>query len=153
VGLPCQDCPFEKRCNKRGFLQDRPRPTGLREVVQEAGGLEQYLKYKVDDDDKSRRGSSATRRDWRDQTCRSSEGTRRRLKEKADGRRPRSGPVDQQQKVQKQKFGTLLKHKDKESRLINNKRNDESTPLSNRPIGSRKKAQTNIVINGEPSLD
>jgi hypothetical protein len=35
----------------------------------------------------------------------------------------------------------------------NNKRNDESTPLSNRPIGSRKKAQTNIVVNGEPSLD
>jgi hypothetical protein len=42
------NCPVEKRCNKRFFLQDRPRPTGLREVVQDAGGLEQYLKYKVD---------------------------------------------------------------------------------------------------------
>jgi hypothetical protein len=79
---------------------------------------------------------------------------RRRLKEKADGRRPRLGPVDQQQKVQKQTFGTLLKHNDKESRLSNNTRKDESTPLSNRPIGSRrKKARTNTVVNGEPSLD
>jgi hypothetical protein len=49
---------------------------------------------------------------------------RRILKEKADGRRPRLCPVDQQ--------GTLFKHKDKESRSSDNKRKEESPPPSNR---------------------
>jgi hypothetical protein len=47
-GIALPRLPFRETLQQEGFLQDGPRPTGLREVVQEAGGLEQYLKYKVD---------------------------------------------------------------------------------------------------------
>jgi pre-mRNA-splicing factor 38A len=47
-GITLPRLPFRETLQQEGFLQDGPRPTGLREVVQEAGGLEEYLKYKVD---------------------------------------------------------------------------------------------------------
>jgi hypothetical protein len=47
-GIALPRLPFRETLQQEGFLQDGPRPTDLREVVQEAGGLEQYLKYKVD---------------------------------------------------------------------------------------------------------
>jgi pre-mRNA-splicing factor 38A len=39
--------PFRETLQDAGYLEEGPRPTALREVIEQAGGLEDYLKYKV----------------------------------------------------------------------------------------------------------
>jgi pre-mRNA-splicing factor 38A len=40
--------PFRETLQDAGYLEEGPRPTALREVIEQAGGLEKYLKYKVE---------------------------------------------------------------------------------------------------------
>jgi pre-mRNA-splicing factor 38A len=173
-GIALPRLPFRETLQQEGFLQDGPRPTGLREVVQEAGGLEQYLKYKVDVQNSavaialyekrrerkhSKRGSkekskSATMRttspdtnrrpqdetedgevDIHDGETRHVDRAEEKVEQEGDKKRKstdgRGYAQSTDKKSKKQKFGTLFKHKDKESGS-SNKRNDELPPPSNR---------------------
>jgi pre-mRNA-splicing factor 38A len=48
-GIALPRLPFRQTLQQEGYLKEEgPRPTALREVLEEAGGLEEYLKYKVE---------------------------------------------------------------------------------------------------------
>jgi pre-mRNA-splicing factor 38A len=47
-GIALPRLPFRETLQEVGYLEEGPRPTALREVIQDAGGLEEYLKYKME---------------------------------------------------------------------------------------------------------
>jgi pre-mRNA-splicing factor 38A len=47
-GIALPRLPFRETLQEAGYLEEGPCPTALRQVMEEAGGLKEYLKYKVE---------------------------------------------------------------------------------------------------------
>ena len=47
-GIALPRLPFRHTLQQEGYLEDGPRKSGLRQVIEEAGGIEEYLRYKVE---------------------------------------------------------------------------------------------------------
>ena len=46
-GIALPRLPFRETLQEAGYLDDGPRPTALQEAIEQAGGLEEYLRYKA----------------------------------------------------------------------------------------------------------